>query len=175
MGELLTARELAKYLKLNPVTILRKAAKGEIPATKVGKQLRFDKDLIARWLAENKLGRKLRVLVVDDEPLIGHLFNEALGKYGYQVTVILSSSEGLKLLTAQKFDIIFLDLVMPEIDGSELFRQIRQMDSQVPVAIMTGYPDSELMDKAMQHGPFMVMRKPFGSTAILSAVSALSL
>lgn len=175
MGELLTARELAEYLKLNPVTVLRKAVKGEIPAIKVGRQFRFDKDQVAKWLAENKVGRKLRILVVDDEPVVGLLFNETLEKYGYQVTAILSSSEALKLLTTQKFDLIFLDLVMPEIDGSELFRQIRQMDSQVPVAIITGYPDSELMAKAMQHGPFIVMKKPFGSTEVVNAVSVLSL
>ncbi|HJX70035.1 MAG TPA: response regulator [Dehalococcoidia bacterium] len=175
MGELLTAQELAKYLKLNPVTILRKAAKREVPAIKIGKQFRFDKDQIVSWLAENKVGRKLRVLVVDDEPVIVHLFNETLSKYGYQVTAILNSSEALKLITAQKFDLIFLDLAMPEIDGSELFRQIRQTDNRIPVAIITGYPDSELMAKAMQHGPFMVMKKPFGSTDILNAISVLSL
>ncbi|MFC2005130.1 response regulator, partial [Chloroflexota bacterium] len=93
---------------------------------------------------------------------------------GYQVTSTLSSSEALRFITSQKFDIIFLDLVMPEIDGSELFSQIRQIDSQVPVAIITGYPDSELMAKAMQHGPFIVMKKPFGSADILKAVSILS-
>ncbi|MDP2916831.1 MAG: response regulator [Dehalococcoidia bacterium] len=172
MGELLTGQELAKYLKLNPVTVVRKAARGEIPAIKVGRQFRFNKEQIDRWLAGKAVGRKMQILVVDDEPVVGHLFVATLQDYGYEVTTAISSTGAVELLSRQKFDLIFLDLVMPVIDGSELFRQIRQTDKQVPVAIITGYPNSDLMAKAMEHGPFLVMKKPFGSDQILDVVAA---
>jgi two-component system C4-dicarboxylate transport response regulator DctD len=63
---------------------------------------------------------------------------------------------------------------MPDLDGSELFRRIRHIDKQVPIAIITGYPDSELLKKAKEHGPFMIMIKPFTDNEILQAVHTFS-
>ncbi|MBN2463062.1 MAG: response regulator [Dehalococcoidia bacterium] len=170
MQELLTPHELARYLKLNHTTVIRKANKGEIPAIKIGKQFRFDKDQIDKWLFQQTVGRPAHILVIDDEPVIGQLFRDSLEKNGYHVTTMLSSLEALELVARQHFDLIFLDLAMPELDGSELFRRIRNTDKQVPVAIITGYPDSELLIKAKEHGPFMIMIKPFTDNEILQAV-----
>ncbi|MFC2041110.1 hypothetical protein ACFLTY_02165, partial [Chloroflexota bacterium] len=49
-------------------------------------------------------------------------------------------------------------------------RHIRQTDKRIPVAIITGYPDSELMGKAMEHGPFTVLKKPFTGDEIVNTV-----
>jgi excisionase family DNA binding protein len=170
MDKLLTPQELAKYLKLNPTTVIRKANKGEIPSIKIGKQFRFDKVQIDRWLLQKTVGRPLQILVVDDEPVIGRLFTDSLQECGYQVTTTLSSLEALELVAKRRFDLIFLDLFMPEIDGSELFRRIREIDKHVLITIITGYPDSDLMGKAMEQGHFMVMKKPFDADDILKAV-----
>jgi len=170
MQELLTPQELAKYLKLNHTTVIRKANKGEIPAIKIGKQFRFDRDQIDKWLLQQTVGRSAHILVVDDESVVGQLFRDTLERNGYQVTTMISSLEALELVTRQRFDLIFLDLAMPELDGSELFRRIRKIDKQVPIAIITGYPDSELLKKAKEHGPFMIMIKPFTDSEILQAV-----
>ena len=171
MDQLLTPQELAKYLKLNPTTVIRKAHKGEIPAIKIGRQFRFNKDQIDRWLLQKTVGRRAQILVIDDEPLVGKLFRDSLQeKNGYHVRTALSSPEALELIASQNFDLIFLDLVMPQLDGSELFRRIRKIDKQVPIAIITGYPDSNLLKKAKEHGPFMIMIKPFTSEDILQAV-----
>ena len=59
---------------------------------------------------------------------------------------------------------------MTELDGSELFKRIREMDDEVPVAIVTGYPHSEIMRKAMEYGPFMVIKKPLVISDVLNAV-----
>ena len=170
MQDLLTPQELAKYLKLNHTTVIRKANRGEIPAIKIGKQLRFDRDQVDKWLLQQTVGRPAHILVIDDEPVIGQLFRDSLEKNGYHVTTMSSSLEALELVTRQHFDLIFLDLAMPELDGSELFYRIRKMDKQVPIAIITGYPDSELLKKAKEHGPFMIMIKPFTDDEILQAV-----
>ena len=174
MEELLTPHELARYLKLNHTTVIRKANKGEIPAIKIGKQFRFDKDQVDKWLFQQTVGRPAHILVVDDEIVIGQLFRDSLEKNGYQVTTMSSSLEALELVTKQRFDLIFLDLAMPELDGSELFHRIRKIDKQVPIAIITGYPDSELLKKAKEYGPFMIMIKPFNTDEILQAVHTFS-
>jgi two-component system, response regulator, stage 0 sporulation protein F len=174
MEQLLTPQELAKYLKLNHTTIIRKAHKGEIPAIKIGKQFRFDKNQIDKWLMQQTVGRHEHILVVDDEVTIGQLFRDSLERNGYQVTAVSNSLEALDTVSRQRFDLIFLDLAMPELDGSELFRQIRKIDKQVPVGIITGYPDSDLLKKAREHGPFLIMIKPFTGDEIVQAVQTFS-
>ncbi len=170
MDELLSTGKLSKYLDITPVTIRRKAQSGEIPSIKIGNRLRFDKQQIDRWLLEKSNRRPVQLLVVDDEPLVGELFKDSLNEPGYQVTTTLSSIEALELLNTKQFDLIFLDLLIPELDGAELFGRIRQIDKQIPVAIITGYPDSEVMIRAMEHGPFMVLKKPFTGDDILNTV-----
>ena len=82
----------------------------------------------------------------------------------------LSGLEALGILDKRRFDLIFLDLFIPELDGVELFRRIRQKDKHAQVATITGYPDSDLMKKAMAYGPFVVLEKPFYSSDILNTI-----
>ncbi|MFC1949614.1 response regulator [Chloroflexota bacterium] len=172
MEELLSATQLAKYLNLKPVTVRRKAKRGEIPSIRVGNRLRFDKMQVDKWLAQRVKTGPVNILIVDDEPSIGQLFYSSLESDIYQVTTTLSSIDALELVGNQQFDIIFLDLFMPELDGAELFRRIRQRDKDVPVAIITGYPDTDMMARAMENGPFTVMKKPFSNTDIINVVNS---
>jgi len=170
MAKLLSTKELAEYLNVTPLTVRRKALTGEIPSVKIGNLLRFDKKKIDRLLAEKSSRRPVQILVVDDEPLVGELFKDSLNELGYQVTTTLSSIEALELLKTKHYDLVFLDLLIPELDGAELFSHIRQMDRKIPVAIITGYPDSDMMSRAMEYGPFTVLKKPFTSDDILDTV-----
>jgi len=174
MNRLLTVKEVAQYLNVKPVTVRRRANSGEIPSIRIGNRIRFHKQQIDRWLLQRSNGRPVHILVVDDEPLVGELFKESLNENIYQVTTTLSSLEALELVSNKHFDIIFLDLLMPELDGAELFQRIRQTDNRVPIAIITGYPDSELMRRTMEHGPFTVMKKPFNSEDILDTLRSFS-
>lgn len=168
--KLLSTAKVAEYLDMNPITVRRKAQSGEIPSIKIGNRLRFDKSQLDGWLRENSNRRKFRILVVDDEPLVGELFRAALEPAKYDVTVREKSAEALELIAGNEYDLYFLDLMIPEFDGAELFRRVRMKDTEVPVAIITGYPDSALMRKAMEHGPFTVLKKPFSHVEILSTV-----
>ncbi len=170
MNRLLSVKEVAEYLNVKPVTVRRRANSGEIPSIRIGNRIRFHKQQIDRWLLEKSNMKPVYILVVDDEPLVGELFKNSLNESDYQVTTTLSSLKALELLGNRHFDLIFLDLLMPELDGAELFRQIRQIDKKILVAIITGYPDSEMMGRAMEHGPFTVLKKPFTSDDILNTV-----
>ncbi len=172
--ELLTTKELAQYLKVKPQTVLRKARNGELPAIRVGQRLRFNKKQVNRWLSEQTAGKPVEILVIDDEPVIGELLKASLEMCGYRITTTTSSRQGLELIAARLVDFLFLELVMPEIDGSEVFRRIREMDRDTTVAIITGYSDSDLMMKAMEYGPFLVIRKPFAILEVIEAVRSFS-
>jgi excisionase family DNA binding protein len=173
MTELLTVRELAEYLKLNSATVMRKAARGEIPAIKIGRQFRFDKSQIDKWLTQRIVGKPVAVLVIDNEPVIGQFFKDLLGRDGHRVTSVTSGNDALGLIVKEHFDIIFLDLVMPGLTGPEVFKRIRQVDRDVPIAFITGYPDSDLVQKAMDQGPFIIIRKPIEANEIQVTINRL--
>lgn len=170
-NKLLSAKKVAEYLDMKPITIRRKAQRGEIPSIKIGNRLRFNKQLIDRWLLSRSSGKPVHILVVDDEPSIRELFKESLNKHGYQVMVTSSGIEALELVSNRHFDMVFLDLVLPDLDGSEVLKHIKEIGKYIPVAIITGYPDSDLMNRAMEHGPFIVIKKPFDSIRILDTIS----
>ncbi len=169
MTELMTLQEVAAYLRVTKKTIYRLLSQGKIPANKVGHQWRFDNTLIDEWLHRNPVGAT--ILVIDDEEVIRALFREALAELGHEVIGAESSSQGLELVKQREFDLVFLDLKMPGMDGAELFRQIKIIKPELPVTIITGYPDSDMMARALAQGPFGVMNKPFGGEDIVAAVS----
>lgn len=165
MAELFTTKEIARYLRLRSETVLRKVKDGEIPAIKVGGRFRFDKKQIDDWLSHSSTSKK-RILVVDDDATIRSLFKDTLERGNYYVITAEDGINALKLVEAQNFDLIFLDLKMTGMDGAETFRRIRRTDDSVSVVIITGYPTSELMEKALDQGPFGVMKKPFTASGI---------
>ena len=171
MTELMTLHELAKYLRVTKKTIYRLLGQGKIPATKVGQQWRFEKNSIDEWLHQSSAVTTANILVIDDEETIRSLFKETLEELGHRVIAVETGSEGLELIKQRDFDLIFLDLKMPGMDGAELFRQIKTIKPKLPVAITTGYPNSDMMARALALGPFGVMNKPFGESDIVAAIN----
>ena len=172
MTQLMTVQEVAAYLRVTEKTIYRLLKRGRIPATKVGHQWRFDKSSIDEWLQRKSVGGNATILVVDDEEMIRLLFKETLEELGHKVITAEAGSEGLDLVKQRDFALVFLDLKMPGMDGAELFRQIRTIKPELPVTIITGYPDSDVMARALAHGPFGVMNKPFSESDIVAAVNS---
>jgi len=73
---------------------------------------------------------------------------------GHFVTSTNQASEGLALVKNGDFDLVFLDLMMPVMDGAALLREIRAVKPSLPVTIITGYPDSELLMNALSYWSF---------------------
>ena len=168
--ELMTVEELAGYLRLTQRTMYRLLKDDKLPAIKVGRQWRFNKGDIDAWLHQNSTRSSASILIVDDDEDIRSLFKDTLEGPGMTVTATGDPLEGLKLVKEQDFDLVFLDLKMPVMDGAELFKQIRAVKPDVPVTIITGYPDSELMASALSRGPLGVIQKPFAAGDIETAV-----
>ena len=167
---LMTLQEVANYLRVTTKTIYRFLEARRIPAMKVGRQWRFDKESIDVWLSQESAEQAAKILVIDDDEGICSLFEDTLKESGHTVTTVNESSQGLELVKNQDYDLVFIDLKMPVMDGVELFRQIRLTKPNLPVTIITGYPDSDLMMNALTHGPLGVMSKPFRGSDILTAV-----
>jgi len=171
MAELVTVEEVADYLRVTEKTIYRLLNRGSIPATKVGHQWRFTKDSIDEWLYQRPVKTEAHILVIDDEEATLLLFKETLEELGHRVITVGTASRGLEMVKQQDFALVFLDLKMPDMDGAELFHQIKTIKPKLPVTIITGYPNSDMMARALAYGPFGVMNKPFGELDIVAAVS----
>lgn len=171
MTELMTVEEVASYLRVTKKTIYRLLKRGSISATKVGHQWRFDKASIDEWLHQKPVETKASILVIDDEEIIRSLFKDTLEELGHRVLVAETGSEGLELVKQRYFTMVFLDLKMPGMDGAELFRQIKTIKPKLPIIIITGYPDSDVMARALAQAPFGVMNKPFTESDVITAVN----
>ena len=171
MAELMTVEEVAGYLRVTEKTIYRLLRQGKIPATKVGKQWRFERASIDEWLRQSSVGAKASILIIDDEEVVRLLFKRILEDLGHTTITAGTGAEGLELVKQQDFDLVFLDLKMPGMDGAEVFRQIRSIKPNLRVTIITGYPDSDMMARVMAAGPFGVMNKPFSESDIIAAVN----
>ncbi len=100
-------------------------------------------------------------LVIDDDKVIRDLLSRALTSNGWKAVAAESGLAALERLEEQRFELIFLDLGMPGLNGADTFREMRKVDPEANVVIVTAYPNSSLMYEALQVGPFGMMKKPF--------------
>ena len=104
---------------------------------------------------------KIKVLVVDDKKIIGDLFEFTLGYSGHNIKIVNNAEEALAVLQKETFDIAFVDIVMPDKDGVELLKLIREFAPKLPVVMMSGYSVADKRAKAQQLGAVTCLKKPF--------------
>ncbi len=104
---------------------------------------------------------KLRILVIDDQKVIGDLFDFTLGFSGHLVTIFDNASDGLAAVKEKEFDIVFLDMVMPDMDGPEVLEEIKKLAPGLPVVVMSGYSVEDKKTKARELGAVTFLKKPF--------------
>jgi excisionase family DNA binding protein len=172
MGNLMTTKEAAEYLKLNYMTVYKLAQRGRIPASKIGGNWRFRKDLLDDWLAKQAKVVEGNVLVVDDDPGILEMLSEVISRKGFRVVAVSSGEQALQEVEKQHFDLIFLDLVLPGMSGVEALSAIKEKDKKAVVVIVTGYGDDPMALNAMSLGPLFLVRKPFRVGDIVEVLNA---
>ncbi len=101
-----------------------------------------------------------KILVVDDEPSILRLLEEALTRWGYQVKSAGSGNEALEALRGDLFDAVLTDVRMSEMSGLDLLREIKRHDDSIEVVMMTGYPTIASAVEALKEGAYDYLSKP---------------
>ncbi|HZS34775.1 MAG TPA: response regulator [Methylomirabilota bacterium] len=170
MAEVLTIRDVAAYLKLPVSTVYRLAERRDLPGHKVGRQWRFHKSVLDEWFRQHAATARSTVLVVDDEEAIRDLMVAALASKTREVLTAGSGEEALEVVKRAEVDLVMLDLSMPGMNGVDTFREIHTLRPALPVIIVTAYPDSDLMAKALEIGPFTMMSKPVDLAQIQKTV-----
>jgi excisionase family DNA binding protein len=172
MSSLLTIKEAALYLKLNAMTLYTMAQKGPIPALKIGGNWRFDTEILNEWLINQVNMPTSSVLIVDDDPQVRSLLKDILTEQGLQNIIDVDSGEkAIERVEKQHFDLIFLDLKLPGIDGLEVMRAIKAKNAKAVVAIITGYGDDPIAMEAMSLGPLLLIRKPFKVNDVIDVLN----
>jgi DNA-binding NtrC family response regulator len=115
--------------------------------------------------------QEYKVLVIDDEPDICSLFKELLGNEGYGVVTAQDGLEGLERYGESKPDVIILDLKMPRMGGMETLRNIRKVDKDVIVIIITAYGSAFTVREAADLNVYEYISKPFNIETVKRVVS----
>ena len=168
----LNVSEAAQYLRVHQETLRRLARNGEIPAYKVGRGWRFNRSTLDRWAeSQGPIRERGRVLVVDDDEDVRDTLARALEDEGYGAASAATGPEALELVRREVPDVVLLDLKLPGMGGPEVLKEIRKRHPDLPVVIVTGYPDSDLMAEAMRYSPLLLLPKPVEPQQVLEAVS----
>jgi DNA-binding NtrC family response regulator len=112
-----------------------------------------------------------KILVIDDEDIVRTSCSRTLSPLGYEVRLTQSSLDGLRMIDEEKFDLVLTDIKMPDMDGIEVLKQVRDKFPEMKVIIMTGYQSIENALKSVQLGAFDYIEKPFSPDALISSVS----
>ncbi|TAN38963.1 MAG: sigma-54-dependent Fis family transcriptional regulator [Nitrospirae bacterium] len=114
---------------------------------------------------------KGRILVIDDEDIVRMSCSRTLSPEGYEVKLVKNGFDGFALLEEEPFDLVLTDLKMPEIDGIEILRRIKEKWPAVEVIIITGYQTVDTAVKSIKLGAFDYLEKPFTPDGLLSSVA----
>lgn len=109
-----------------------------------------------------------RILVTDDDPKMCDLLFECLKPLEYEVAFAGGGQEALDLLETQPFSVVLLDLKLPDLDGTEVLRRIRERWPEIEIIILTGYASLETAIEALRTGAYDYITKPFDPLTIRS-------
>ena len=107
------------------------------------------------------MNKKLRIMVVDDEPIVGKRLKHLLEKEGYEVETFIQGSTAIQGLEKKRFDIIITDLKMEGIDGMKILEIAKMRHPDTKVIIITGFGRKKTAHEAFSKGAFDFIFKPF--------------
>jgi two-component system, OmpR family, phosphate regulon response regulator PhoB len=121
------------------------------------------------------MGTPFRILVVEDEPVIRELVRSLLSETDVEVECAATGAEGLKLARTQAFDLILLDVVLPQLDGITVCRMLKADPgtAKVPLHMLTAKAKKTDVEVAMKAGADGYIHKPFRGAELMDLVSTL--
>jgi two-component system response regulator PilR (NtrC family) len=107
------------------------------------------------------------ILVIDDEEIMREILEALLTREGYQVRLASSGEEGIELARTSPFDAAIVDVMMPGIDGIATLEELKKIDDDLPVLMITAFASVETAITAMKRGAFDYITKPFKNDEVL--------
>jgi two-component system, OmpR family, KDP operon response regulator KdpE len=116
--------------------------------------------------------KELRVLVVDDEPAIRRFLRASLGAQGYQILEAQSGQTALEMFRRNTPDVVVLDLGLPDLDGFDVIKALRDGGSAAPIIVLSSRTDEAGKVRALDLGADDFVTKPFGVEELLARIRA---
>ena len=107
------------------------------------------------------MAAKIKILVVDDDRDVCEYLRQFLIEEGFKVKALTDSTRVTEELRKERYHLVLLDLKMPKLSGVELMEQIRKVDSDIIVIVLTAYPSVESAVETMKQDAFDYLQKPF--------------
>src|SRR5215204_6045295 len=113
------------------------------------------------------INRKGTILVIDDEEIMREILETLLTREGYQVRLATTAAEGLDLIRSMPFDAAIVDVMLPGMDGVTALDEIKKIDDDLPVLMITAFASVENAIAAMKRGAYDYITKPFKNEEVL--------
>lgn len=113
-----------------------------------------------------------KILLIEDDPAIRELLNQNLRFEGYQVIEALDGQAGLQFAQSQKVDLILLDLMLPQMSGIEICKQLRGKGNKVPIIMLTARDAQEDIVRGLKTGADDYVTKPFDLMELLARIES---
>ncbi|WP_348340608.1 response regulator [Ignavibacterium sp.] len=116
---------------------------------------------------------KKTIMVADDSPIIRKLIAFSLSIKGYEIISVNDGMEALEILPRENIDLLITDLNMPNVDGFELIKAVRENDElkHTPIIVLSNLSETDDIERALQFGADSYLIKPFEQKTILNEVS----
>ena len=114
--------------------------------------------------------RATTVLVIDDEEIMREILEALLTREGYDVRLAATAVEGLDLARAMPFDAAIVDVMLPGMDGVQALDELKKIDDDLPVVMITAFASVENAIAAMKQGAFHYISKPFKNDEVLAVL-----
>jgi DNA-binding NtrC family response regulator len=106
--------------------------------------------------------QKKRILVVDDDPNMIKLIQFYLLKDDYEITTCNKGQDALSILKSNEFEVILIDILMPEMDGHTLFKKMKEeLNIETPIVVVTAHGASDNLMEMINDGAYDILQKPF--------------
>jgi len=120
------------------------------------------------------MNKKVKVIILDDEPIVGERLKASLERAGFEVDAFSASSEAILNLREKSYDILVTDLKMSGPDGMEVLRIAKQINPAIKPVVITGFATRETADEAMRSGAVEFIAKPFKISQLKELLISLS-
>jgi len=112
----------------------------------------------------------MKILVIDDEPVVLNSCRKVLEEDGFDVYLVPSADEALKAMKKEFFDLLLVDVKMPKHDGIYLMQKVKEKWPDVPIIVMSGYPTTDTITDGAKMGAAAFIAKPFTPDELLETI-----
>jgi DNA-binding NtrC family response regulator len=117
------------------------------------------------------MSRNGSILVIDDEEIMREILDTLLTREGYEVRLASGGAEGIELARATPFDAAIVDVMMPDMDGLTVLDELKKLDDDLAVIMITAFASVETAIAAMKLGAFDYITKPFKNDEVVVVLS----